>query len=148
MTTQAQHTPGPWKFEEFSGGEKQAEEVRQVLGREPTRMLTNEGYAFVSTDGGVVATIAPQRQDLKKRDLCTEEDQERSANARLIAAAPDLLAACDAGLDALARHINEADGKPVCLHVRQAYNILDAALAKARGEGLRRAAGRLGGRRP
>ena len=90
------HTPGPWKFEEYHGGEKQAARVREVLGREPTRALTNDGFAFVSTDGGLIAQVAPQRTDVKKRDLTTMADPERTANARLIASATDLLEVCEA----------------------------------------------------
>lgn len=63
--------------------------------------------------------------------LCGRTDsREENDNARLIAAAPDLLAACDKAESELER-MEAATGKPVAEDVILAIR---AALAKARGE--------------
>ena len=65
----AQHTPGPW-------------EVADCL------MNEDERWVHSSELGGVIAGVWPWGDD-------EVGEQQREANARLIAAAPDLLAALD-----------------------------------------------------
>lgn len=92
------HTPGPWK-----------------VGRLPLRLEVDENPIplIYTHDGGLeiaqVRTSAP-------------EPGEREANARLIAAAPDLLAACKAALDM---------GDEF-----EAEKMIRAAIAKAEGKAL------------
>ena len=74
------HTPGPWSYEEDGGGSCFAFEVRQPRTEGGPRGIALV-YGNASDDG------AP-----------TLEDTE---NARLMAAAPDLLAACEAVLNYL-----------------------------------------------
>ena len=74
----AQHTPGPWRVSSVG--------------------LTNDGKrAVVSEDAGI-AWAHPQTA-FKRGDGWQHECGEREANARLIAAAPDLLAALEAMRD-------------------------------------------------
>jgi hypothetical protein len=69
----AKHTPGPWSDEHLS----QHERSTIIGGR----------LRLIKTDGVIVAFL-PQWLDTP------EETSEARANARLIAAAPDLLAVC------------------------------------------------------
>jgi hypothetical protein len=77
-----------------------------------------------AADGDVVAAAHPSR-----------EDSERMANAHLISAAPDLLAACEAALRGWGR-VHEADcsigpdGNRCSCHV----GMLETAVKKAKGE--------------
>ncbi len=65
----------------------------------------------------------------------------RPADARLIAASPDLFAALEVALDALTHTVRRAgttydwnrDRDQMTLKQGNAFNIIDAALAKARG---------------
>ena len=89
------HTPGPWAVNEWSGG------------------WTVYGGRMPLATGVEVARIAP-----------VDDERERNeADARLIAAAPDLLAACEALLGEFAEH------DPYHPKVLAA----EAAIAKARG---------------
>ncbi len=56
---------------------------------------------------------------------------EANANARLIAAAPDLLDACRAAADALAYCVEPATGCDDERHIADALASLEAAIAKA-----------------
>ena len=61
--------------------------------------LSNEGQVSIMSGGKDdenakrVCQVDAQREDVKKKDLWREADDERLANARLISAAPDLLEA-------------------------------------------------------
>jgi len=54
-------------------------------------------------------------------------EDEAKANARLIAAAPDLLAACEAAMDMIL-----SDYHPI--HKPKQFAVIKAAIAKAKGE--------------
>lgn len=115
------HTAGPWgltlpdfdySFEQYHDPECE---------RDP-----DAGMAKVSSKGwSNFATVA----------VCVngEPDAEGRANAHLIAAAPDLLAACERALDALSCAVEVGGCDPathlVCCELRQ-------AIAKARGTPL------------
>lgn len=87
-----QHTPGPWKY----GYER------------PTAQDPEEQWAIVTIAGGhIVANVNP--------------DSRQDANARLIAAAPDLLAALEAV-------VFISDRK------HDAWDKARAAIAKAKGQ--------------
>ena len=65
------HTPGPWELK--------------------TDMQGNDGEVFVSKDGRLAWVFPRNEGNTKKKDLWKFVDPERDANARLIAAAPELL---------------------------------------------------------
>lgn len=74
MTDETKHTPGPWTFDEFEDGGDEIE----IIGRPvwPCRMNDRKGdWPVAKTD-----------------DLLGDHPEENLANARLIAAAPDMLA--------------------------------------------------------
>lgn len=97
----AEHTPGPWRFD---GGEC---------------VVAGEGW-----DSPIVADLAPHNAYGEALPAVTDDDDTLAANGRLIAAAPELLAACRAVLD-------EDHGTPPSdATLRQ----LIAAVAKATGE--------------
>jgi hypothetical protein len=91
------HTPGPWIASE--AGPDSLAEIRSASSTTP--VVNWQGF-----------------------DDCFREDDEHNANARLIAAAPDLLAACKVALEYLA---------PVCISSQAIPNMLRAAIAKAEG---------------
>jgi len=78
MTTEAKHTPGPW----FHRPEELHEGKHRVAGRCPSVYTVIDGKAFGIADALRIQVVPPGRDDIAE------------ANARLIAAAPDLLEAC------------------------------------------------------
>lgn len=85
------HTPGPWTFREFMGSPEQVEFGRKH-GIEPVPALTNDGARIVMADGVRIGTVDSQTEFKRGKGhevVCAERD----ANATLIAAAPELLAA-------------------------------------------------------
>lgn len=95
------HLPGPWRVSEM-----------------------NNGFIFVKHDsnahGPLVVTVAW----VVVREGCYVEGE---ANARLIAAAPDLLAACRAMVECCGSSENW-NGE-----TRHALSVIEAAIAKAEG---------------
>lgn len=115
-TTRKQHTPGPWTSPIFHGAAQ--------FGIKPVPALTNEGSRFVMSPAGRIALVDCQTE-FKRGKGHQADCAERDANARLIAAAPEMLAALQAcacfwGSDSLY-------DSPVAKQAR-------AAIAKARGE--------------
>lgn len=101
----AQHTPGPWKVESV-----------------PAVMSTlQKDFLITYTDDGLRSHVAR----LFDNSLCTEHGTTE-ANARLIAAAPELLAALESMLTHIGMDEDEWN-KPTFDQAR-------AAIAKARGE--------------
>lgn len=94
----ATHTPGPWEIVPFA-----KTNVRQV-----------GGDRGVASCGGYATTM--------RGDVAAENE----ANARLIAAAPDLLAACKLALF-------QTDEPYAPHNVDNARKLLEAAVAKAEG---------------
>jgi hypothetical protein len=75
-TTETKHTPGPWKYHLGNGAN-------------PRFHIQTEGsYQIASTP------------ELNKHRMAAEENAGKEANARLIASAPELLAALDALMNA------------------------------------------------
>jgi hypothetical protein len=100
------HTPGPWAVEQPSGNEGEAE--------------------VISTPTRTVGWTASTWDDDEGEDVVTAEDK---ANARLIAAAPELL---DAARIALAMMGGDDDG-PDDDDMFDVWQKVRAAIAKAEG---------------
>lgn len=100
----AKHTPGPWAF----GGSLVS-----------ARGCINVALALHSWGG---ESKLPRDYDR----TAPEELAEHAANAKLIAAAPDLLAACEAALAALPRFSPRGPGAKIVNQVKD-------AIAKAHG---------------
>ena len=141
--SESKHTPGPWEFSIY-GQEPEMIEKTRAAGIEPVRMLTNEGQAVVTANHGQVALVACQ-SEYKRGKGHLAECSERDANARLIAAAPDLLAALEAlssnprlNLGDLIYTVREREGEgwdgPAVTAWNDAVMAAKAAIAKARGE--------------
>ena len=103
----AEHTPGPWTV----GNELLREDERPVHGGE--------------SGEGIIALVWPWGDD-------EVGEQDREANARLIAAAPDLLEAAEAVIAEWRRYIE--DEIDVADMAQGSLTVLLAAIAKARGE--------------
>ena len=95
MQTIAQHTPGPWEAKEYTNS--------RITG----------GYGVFARDSNIPIVEGAYGEDIATAD----------ANTRLIAAAPDLLAALEAVLD-----------KPDDVTVYEAIERARAAIRKAKGE--------------
>lgn len=108
------HTPKPWKFSKMLLGSSKDRRSGFVVNRDH------------EPDEGFATRICDMR--------CTPEKPftECEANARLIAAAPDLLEA----LQAISKWMSDAmlDIQQRGLPSREAYEIARAAIAKAKGE--------------
>ncbi len=110
--SEAKHTPGPWHFDDRQAG----------MG-----------------DCGSVEALTADRK-MVTREVCTvlfddDDPSEDAANARLIAAAPDLKQACEAIQAALSKY--GAQLSDLFGHDEQfndAVEAVDAAIAKARGQ--------------
>ena len=116
------HTPGPWKFREYAQTDEMLAEARS-LGLEPTRYINNDGSVPVSAAETGICTVScqtPFRRGSGHRAECDERD----ANARLIAAAPELLEALQHAHDCLAASGWEGDPR---------MHKIIAALDKAEG---------------
>lgn len=102
----AEHTPGPWYASAPDGS------YHDVI-----RIYSN-------SDITVPVAVCPQRQSAIMSVIAGQTDAttEAAANARLIAAAPDLLQACRYALDAAMTTGDDATAAP-----------LQEAIAKAKG---------------
>ena len=96
----AQHTPGPWEYR--AAGPRSA------------------NWTVVAGDKMRVCLVPPRFHGAGRSDGC--------ANAALIAAAPDLLAACEASI----KHCSFCQVDKTCY--LEAHNLARAAIAKAKGE--------------
>lgn len=113
--TQAQHTPGPWKYE---GAKDRRTHARLIWGPE-----------------GVAADAVATAEDFNEYS----RDSEVDANARLIASAPDMLTALVAAEQALTDILGAADGgrpyssRELYDNFIKDYNAIRAAISKAEG---------------
>lgn len=85
-----QYTKGPWKFRLYATDDTPAELAK--FGIKPVRMLDNSGAMAISSEGGRIAMVDCQAAYKRGQGHATE-CAERDANARLIAASPDLFEA-------------------------------------------------------
>lgn len=122
------HTPAPWTFSPFFGTPEKIAEMRK-FNMEPTRAQTNEGQVFIMAADTRVALVDAHTK-FKRGEGYKGVCEERDANARLIAAAPELLEALKNILAFMDKVVpprdDEADG-PMISAAR-------AAIAKATGE--------------
>lgn len=95
----ATHTPGPWQVIEYAGG------VTSIEHHEPT------GYGYRQSD---IARIQPL-------------SEQKEANARLIASAPDMLAALESVYAYVTDIFDESEFSPDIVEE------IRAAIAKAEG---------------
>jgi hypothetical protein len=128
--SETKHTPGPWVYNLYPYGDEEVEK-RRSLGIEPVRMLTNEGQAPImggpEDDSRRIALVDCQ-VEYKRGKAHLTECAEREANARLIAAAPDLLEAMQEAMRWIGSLTDwEGAGDPNVEKWR-------AAIRKARGE--------------
>lgn len=86
----AKHTAGPWKYRLYATDD--TPEMLAKFGIKPVRMLDNSGAMAISHADGRVALVDCQASYKRGQGHATE-CSERDANARLIAAAPDLFEA-------------------------------------------------------
>lgn len=106
----SKHTPGPWEATCTTGA-----------GWSVRRMHERPGYKGLAP----ICSMAWWQFDIP--DII--DDNISSANAHLIAAAPDLLAACRAADDAIGEWLY--DGQPKEHNPSEALEMLRAAIAKA-----------------
>lgn len=106
------HTPGPWELQDPMGDEE-LWVVEQ--GRQPYDWRC---IATVAIVGGEIGDITPT---------------EGNANARLIAAAPDLLAALEAHLEYRNSGLGGSSSKKAQEMRARRWDLTEAALAKAKG---------------
>jgi hypothetical protein len=89
-------TPGPWEFRQWMHTAEDLAEIRQHeaagLPIHPVPCVMNNGERVIMSSAGRVALVDCQTP-VKRGQGNHAECAERDANARLIAAAPDLLAA-------------------------------------------------------
>lgn len=121
MTTQTKHTAGPWQVKQGTNGFCK---TWQVAFESPDNAQT------IADCGAIVNEVYAGDTE---HYVGAKVNTNHEANARLIAAAPELLEACQAVADCDA---NEEDwGKLEWLEdVQHAIDQARAALAKARGE--------------
>lgn len=124
-------TPGPWRVAFNGDGEfmkapegltaEQAARWDALVAERNKPLRDNDGSFRISSDAGPIGTAVLRASDVKRTQRYNAEDPEGFANARLLAAAPELLAA----LEACAAVLVPRD--PARIKA-------EAAIAKARGE--------------
>lgn len=91
--SKGKHTPGPWSFKPFGGTDAEIAELQQ-MGLKPLRMIMNNGAVAVTHADGRICEVDCQ-SPYKRGAGHLAECEERDANARLIAAAPETAAERD-----------------------------------------------------
>ena len=122
----AKFTEGPWIFRQYLGEPGDVDLLRSI-GKEPIHALNNDGSASITSNNGRIATVDIRREDVKRTERYGADDEERDANARLIAAAPDMYGAL---LNAQ-QYINGDDD---CDDIAEVLEKIECALAEVRGE--------------
>ena len=86
------HSTGPWKFERLAGAEELARLRKQTLAEHEGYFRENNGDWVVTSEDERIASVTFQGQ-AKRGQGYAAPDPRGQANARLISAAPELLAA-------------------------------------------------------
>lgn len=108
----AEHTPGPW-------------------GVRPSTVSDGDGEVFAESESGDTDAIVCIVWGMEH--LWSDGDTQGIANGHLLAAAPELLAALELAVQALADHLQYDDEGVSPSLEKIAYNAAFAAVAKARG---------------
>lgn len=121
--TRVAHTPGPWtaadRFGNFGDHNRSERDA-------PTGQISRFSYSVRDTEGFIVAHCT--------NPLVTMQSERSEANARLIAEAPNLLAACIEAVEQITDHIEAADLADDDDHpLAGLREQLRAAIAKAEG---------------
>jgi hypothetical protein len=120
MTTpKPQHTPGPWATDI----DKAKELLRKGEDIDGATVYVNHG----SGKGGEIATLRHDPDD--QLNLIGDDEHEHTANARLIASAPELLAALQRLVDCPDVNLDDLE-----LETLEAIDQANAAIQKAKGE--------------
>ena len=106
MAEQVKHTPGPWRTDGYFSGEKDEQGLRGVMIRPP------------APSGALIASAIAS--------LVIRDQGEVDANARLIAAAPDIYKSLKAAVVLIQCNVHPSK-------VGEEYNDMLAAIAKAEG---------------
>ncbi len=112
----SEHTPGPWEAHD--------------------RIANGAGILVTDTSGslGICRVICPQRSSDETPDAAKMDADICRANARLIAAAPEMLAELTWFVDRAAlTHDYSHEGCESCAHVRFAREMLAKAKGKTHG---------------
>ena len=114
--SETKHTPGPWRLE------------KQVAGRDWTSIgapvATVGGEALCESVEFIVGTVS---------DFGPHGEQETEANARLIAAAPDLLEACEYAVEH-AEGLRRGTPQELSIYVVKLSEAIDKATEKEGGD--------------
>jgi len=137
------HTPTPWIFAKWAMTDEQnAEAIKHGL--TPVQRMGNNGERYVSdADGSPIALVMP-RTAPKRGKGYGHVDPERDANAHLIAAAPDLLAACKIALRLMREHGHTHDNpiqEPTCDYLDTKDTGESAPLSEVLAAAIRKAEG-------
>jgi hypothetical protein len=124
------HTPGPWSYRQWAQSDEHIAEARSV-GLEPTPMMGNGGERYVTGPDCRICEVVPVIQPKRGRGY-GHEDAERDANARLIAAAPELLEAAKLACQIAESWIHDQlDGTSSLAGALEHLKPVHAAIAKA-----------------
>ena len=116
MTDKLKYTPGPWNARKGAGW---------IVVRE---------HAVARREAAIVVGMTPSISLVSDPTSPWFEEGESEANARLIAAAPDLLEALKALVDISKPMREEWLNDPSFLEARRCYENAQAAIAKAEGD--------------
>lgn len=126
----SKHTPGPWELKLHHLSEQEVAQAKK-LGMEVPRLLSNEGQCPVMAGTGDDRCRIAQvdaHAEWKRGQGWHAECETRDANARLIAAAPELLEALRGAVHVM--NLVETDGTDFTAMAKKAAA---SAIAKAMG---------------
>ena len=95
MSAKSQHTPGPWQFKRTEGFEEQMRLLKRQYAEHDGYVRSNDGTWYILDSEGNQVAMATFKGEAKRGKGYAAPDPEGMQNARLIAAAPDLLTALE-----------------------------------------------------